>query len=273
MGRQRVFLTGSHGFLGSRLKIKLQNHSEIELLVHDRATYPYENIEKLRKLLSSINIIIHIGGLVKGSDKDLFDANTASVVNLLEASQTNIHFIYASSFAVYKPQNVTITEKTSIQPRNFYGLSKKMAEEILIDKSNHGSIKSSILRFANIYGEGSSNSIVWTIYNKLLNNEEITINGDGTQSRDFLYVDDAVNAIMKSVNLKNTTGIFNVCTNKPYTLNQVISLLEAKSGLRAKISYNTNAVENGYWIGSYVKAKKILDWSPEVSFQEGIQKL
>jgi nucleoside-diphosphate-sugar epimerase len=273
MGRQKVFVTGCNGFVGSNLVTALRNQKGIEVVCHDREEYPYNNIEKLRKLLTEVNTIVHIGGLVRGSDFELFEANVNSVVSLLEAAPKNIHFIYSSSFAVYKSQNKQITEKTPTEPRNYYGFTKKLAEEVIRYTCVNSTISATILRFANIYGKNASNSFVWNMHKKIQQGEDITIHGDGTQSRDFIYIDDAVDACIKSIKKHSKNSTMNICSGISYSLNEVIHLLEEENKKAAKVTYNRSAKEKGNWIGSFDNAFKSISWKPKTLFLDGIHNL
>ncbi len=104
----------------------------------------------------------------------------------------------------------------------------------------------------------------------------MNINGDGNQERDFVYVDDVVEALNKSIDWKGKPGevqILNICSGEAVSLNQLIDEIEKLVGKKLKVNYpNPQMLDNGVWIGDNSQALKVLDWKPKTLIEEGLRR-
>ena len=164
-------------------------------------------------ITKNIDYVIHLAA-ESGVDisikrpNDSFMTNVVGTFNYLEASRINNikNFIFSSSGAVFGDANPPMKIKYHKQPISPYGSSKLTIETYCYTYSSIFKIPTTVLRFSNAYGEYSSNkkSIVAQIIKSYLNDSDISIYGDGTQSRDFIYVKDICSAIIKC--LKKSSG-------------------------------------------------------------------
>lgn len=186
--------------------------------------------------------------------------------------------VYASSGgAIYgEPEYLPCDEAHPIQPLSNYGVSKFAVENYLfVQNISHG-LDYSILRFGNIYGprqDPRGEAGVIAIFSRaMLEGSQITINGNGEQERDFVYVEDAANAVLKSIDGKSGES-YNIGIGRAYSINYIYSLL------RDQIDYELNpiygAAKSGEVFRIYLdntKAIRELDWYPDVSIEDGIQR-
>lgn len=275
--KESVLVTGASGFIGRNLlpALKEANYQTVAL---DRRVSPLTDPAKLKTAVEGKKAVIHLAGVVKSNSPDLIKANLVSTISLLEAislSATPPLFVLASTFAVYAPQDLALTEKTPVKPRNLYGLSKKWAEETTVSYASHYGIPYFILRFANVYGPGMpafAHSVVATFVELARKKKTITINSDGKQTRDFIYIDDVTEAIVLCLSTKERNWTINICSGQEISLNEVVKELEKLGGRKLPVEYNLRAKEDGYWIGANTFAQKVLGWHPRIPFSIGLEK-
>lgn len=252
------FITGAKGFIGRHLtrKVKLANRLPAEVLVH-------------------------LAGKVEGTKKDLSEANVMLTKELLESIRNYPKpplFIFASSFAVYSPQEKVLTEKTILRPRNFYGETKLKAERLVAKYAQKYHFPAIILRFSNVYGPGMnpfSHSVIATFFEQTKNGLPISIQGDGSQVRDFVFIDDVVDAIVMAAQYpwsENQTVTLNVCSGRKVSINKLAENIEKIMKKKSKRIYTAFGQEAGYWVGSYLNAKKTIGWEPKTSLLQGLKK-
>lgn len=157
--------------------------------------------------------------------------NVLGTIKLLELGKKYQikQFIFPSTAAVYgDTQKFPIQESDPINPQSFYGLNKFIAEQYIKLYSNH--FITTIFRYANVYGPRQASSAeggVVAIFAKSLSdsNSQITINGDGNQTRDFIYVKDIAKANLLAIE-KQKTGIFHVSSNYETSINQLYESIQ-----------------------------------------------
>lgn len=277
-----IAVTGADGFIGSHLVKNLMKIKKIKVYPFKRNRYSLFRANSLKGLVKNKDIIVHLAGVSIQSDLvEMYKINVLGTVNLLEAARLygkkDSRFVFASSFAVYEAATNQLLDelKTKILPRNHYGISKFLAEEII--KFYGGEkLKFAILRLANVYGPGAKPnyiSVVATFVDNVLKDRPIIINGDGRQARDFIFVDDVVRAITAAINYpKNDSFLVNICSGKATTLIDLVKLIEEICGKKANIKYNPLSKEEGYWIGSTRRAWEKIHFKAKVDLRDGLEK-
>ncbi|MFH1833019.1 MAG: NAD-dependent epimerase/dehydratase family protein [Candidatus Levyibacteriota bacterium] len=262
----QIAITGDSGFLGTELKRELRK-SDISFSVFEREKYNLFKPETLKDFVKSKNVIIHLAGANKDKSlEEIIKVNVLGTKGLLDAINMYSPFtklVFASSFMVYL-QN------------DFFGVSKKVAEDLIIEYARERSIKSIILRFSNIYGEAVKpfcNSVISTFAYKIKRDEQVIINGDGTQRRDYICVKDAVSAFMKAIMYKpKKIECFDICSGKLTSLNEILDLMEKVSHKEINLCYNKNLKLDDLNIKKdYTRAKEILNWEPTVLLKDGLK--
>ncbi|MEB3691388.1 MAG: GDP-mannose 4,6-dehydratase, partial [Caldisphaeraceae archaeon] len=198
--------------------------------------------------------------------------------NVLELSRVlDAYFVFASSAAVYGEKTaLPIREDSKKEPINLYGYTKSLGEELLESYVKEYGIKASSLRLFNVYGEGikgeENANVVESFARKLMRGERPVIFGDGTNTRDFVYVDDVVNSFI-AISSKKVTGTFNIGSGKETSIRELLELVEKAMGKAIDPVFKEarkNDIKRS--VADISKAKEVLSWSPKVKLEDGIKK-
>jgi len=273
----KIVITGSSGFIGSHLLHALKHLPAIKLCPFQPGVHSLFDPESLKPLLEKTRIVYHLAGANRAVPHELMGVNVIGTLNVLEAmrqvADADAKLVFLSSFQVYRstPEPVMVDESFPLEPEFLYGVSKKMAEELI---SFYG-LPSIIFRPSNIYGPRCRpyyNSVISTFCDLMVKGKPLTLNGTGEQSRDFIYVADVVKAMVQAVEYQvNGVEIFNLCSGKLTSLNEVINALTHISGEKSEIVKNAVPQDCRFLRGSNGKAKREFNWSPEVDLREGLE--
>ena len=238
------------------------------------------NKEFAFKITKNIDYIIHLAA-ESGVDVSInkpyesFQTNVLGAYNYIEASRHNNikRFIFASSGAVFGDTKPPLKETNPRIPISPYGSSKLTIETFCETYSNVFGLNTTILRFSNAYGPYSlhKQSIISKFINNILSKKAIVVNGDGTNTRDYIHVSDICNAIYKSIKDTNGAKIYHVGTGKETSIKELIKIFRKECiNHNISIKYSSNRVgdmRRNYT--SIAKIKKHLNWSPKISLQKG----
>lgn len=270
MRKINVAVTGPGGFLGRHLITRLKQEKNLSIKLFDKSQYNLFNIESLKMFLSNADVVVHLAAVNRDNNNNLIKINTLGTLNLLEGIVKycpTAKLIFSSSSQVYINLSV-------------YGISKKFAEELIEYYGLKQNIKSIILRISNIYGpEGKPfyNSVIATYIHQIKKTQPIVINGDGKQKRDYVYVDDVVDAITKCINYSfiNNVTTLNVNSGKLTSINDIVNAIKNSYPKPVVVKYNSVSDEMNVRIeyGSNLKTKKLLSWKPKISITEGLQSM
>jgi len=255
-----IGITGTKGFVGKNLIKKLKKTNKKYVCFKGNLL----NKKSLENFFKRNNptTIIHLAGTFNPPFKDQINGNLLTTWNILEIGLNHKlkKIIYASSYAVYGEAKKPFIEKDKLNPTTSYALSKVFAEDCINFYTNKKKINSIILRFSNIYGKNNNKGVIHDFIKKIKINKKIIINGNGNQSRNFIHVNDACTAIIKSIDYKNS-AIFNIGSTKEINLNQLAN--ELKKKYIFEINYiNPKNKQESYLINSN-KAKKLLKFTPK----------
>jgi UDP-glucose 4-epimerase len=210
------------------------------------------------------------------------EANVIGAFNYLEACRENgvKQFVFASSGAPLGEQSPPIHEEMVARPISPYGASKLCGEAYCSAYFGSYGLETVALRFGNVYGPRSTHkgSVVAKFIKHILAGEPLTIYGDGVQTRDFIYVDDLVNAIALSLGDSNVGGeVFQIATHKEHTVGEVAEILNrlAEKHLSRKSEIVYEKVRKGEVRRNYSdisKAKEMLGFEPRVDLKEGLER-
>ena len=242
---KKILITGIYGFLGKHLAIKLHDNNEI---IGINLPNKSKNLQKeldnitiiegdvsenntLEKINSDIDLILHFGSptsviLFKQDPTRHFNNTVNGMKNILEFAKKNSikKLIYPSSASVYAKNSLPHTENIIPKPSNPYGSAKVECENLA--HSYNDTVNSIGLRIFAVYGPGEEtkqnlSSVINLFLGDVKNSRKPVIFGDGTQTRDFIYVDDAISAIINSTELPQQ-GIINVGSGISTSFNLVI---------------------------------------------------
>lgn len=209
------------------------------------------------------------------------DINILGSINLLEcARKFKIQrFIYISTGgAVYgEPAYLPCDESHPIKPICQYGASKHTVEHYLnMYQVNYG-VDYTVLRYPNVYGprqdpHGEA-GVVAIFTGKMLSGEQVTINGDGKQTRDFTYVQDCALANLLAITVSHDSDIFNLGVGEPTSINEIYTKLVRYTDYNLPVNYGPAKLgETRHIYLDASKAQLILDWSPSTSLDDGLRK-
>ncbi|MES2528806.1 MAG: SDR family NAD(P)-dependent oxidoreductase [Bdellovibrionota bacterium] len=304
---KKVLVTGAAGFVGSRTVEKLRERG-IDVVGIDNMNDYYEialkderlksvkatgcHFEKIdiedKAALSKLfrehkfdvvfNLAARAGVRYSMENPDVYmSTNAQGTLNILECMRSTgvSKLVLASTSSLYAGQTMPFKEDLPVNtPISPYAASKKAAEVMAYTYHYLYKIDVSVVRYFTVYGPAGRPDMSPYIFSQaLLSNQEIPVFGDGTQSRDFTYVDDiAEGTILASKNVGYE--IINLGGgNNPYTLNEMIKIMEKLSGKKAKVKFGeaVKADMDVTW-ADITKAKSLLGWSPKTGFEEGLKK-
>lgn len=268
-----ILVTGSSGFIGSKLVNKL-NHN---IVLYDRKNNfreTLDNIDLLRSKLKGIDVVYHLAGISNPRSPYLFQVNTDGTRNLIQAIKDlkqKTKIIFSSTFGVYKvpKKGDVIDECYPIKPRSMYGKSKLEAEKLLLENDQNV-----VFRFSNVYGPHmlpGEHSVVANLIDAILNERPARIY-EKEATRDFVFIDDVVNSLIRPLNL-NVGGVFNICTNNETSIFDLAKNIEKISGRKFIFDFSIVSKGSGYWRGSYKKAEDVLNWRPKIDLNKGLSKI
>jgi UDP-glucose 4-epimerase len=209
------------------------------------------------------------------------DVNILGSINLLEnARRSGVRrFVYISTGgAVYgEPEYLPCDENHPINPICQYGASKHTVEHYLyMYRVNYG-MEYTVLRYPNVYGprqDPHGEAGVVAIFSGLmLRGQPVTINGDGQQQRDFVYVGDCARANVLAVTIPHESGIINLGCGRPTDINEIFNELKQITAYPADAGYGPAKLgETRYIYLDAAKAQRVLGWQPTISLTEGLSR-
>ena len=252
----------------------------VQLVVGD-----IRNSETCLLCAKDVDVIVHlaantgVGQSVENPRADM-ETNVIGTLNLLEAAKQKSvrQFVFASSGAPAGEVEPPIHEEIAPRPVSPYGASKLAGEGYCSAYYRSFGIKTIVLRFGNVYGSGSSHksSVLAKFIRQGLKGEKCEIYGDGNQTRDFIYIDDLVDAILKAALFDKGGEIFQIATSKEHTVNEMAEILKEELGQKGsvlRIEYSSprkGDVRRNF--SDTTKARKYLGWQSEVNLREGIRR-
>lgn len=233
-------------------------------------------------------VIVHLAantGVGPSVEDPRFDCvtNVIGTLNYLEAARLNRvkRFVFASSGAPVGECEPPIHEEMAPHPVSPYGASKLAGEGYCSAYFRTFGVETVALRFSNVYGPGSGhkNSVVAKFIKQALHGETLEIYGDGTQTRDFLYIDDLVQAILLAVSKEGIGGeVFQIATATEKTVSEITDILidvlkERESDKEIEILLSERRLGDVYRnFSDTTKARKVLGWQQGMDLRQGIQK-
>jgi UDP-glucose 4-epimerase len=204
-----------------------------------------------------------------------FHANVDGTFNMLqEARRNNVQrLVYAASSSSYGiPDAYPTPETAETRPQYPYALTKLMGEELVLHWSQLYGLNAISLRMFNVYGPrartgGTYGAVFGVFLAQLISGKPLTIVGDGTQTRDFTFVSDVVDAFVTAANSDKSGLAMNVGSHNTYSVNRLVELLGAKE----TVHLPKRPGEPDCTWADVSKIEKELGWSAKVSFEEGVQ--
>lgn len=302
----KILVTGAAGFIGSHLCERLLQDPQHEvigldaiipsstphqirlynlrhLLQHQRFTFVQQNLllADWDTLLPGIDIVYHLAGMpgVRSSWGHDFihyiEHNIEATQRLLEGVSAHPvdKFIYASTSSVYGEKFGPVAETASAAPLSPYGVSKLTGEHLCHVYAHNHHIPVTILRFFTVYGPRQRPDMAFHKFIRhILNNKPIPINGDGSQTRDFTYVDDCVAAIAATAYAERIIGeTINIGGKERASVLDCIAILEELLDKKAARQFMGKPIgEPSQTWADISKAEKLLRYSPRTDLRTGL---
>ena len=308
----KILVIGGAGFIGSFVVTELLKYPVKEIVIYDNfargnkqylkeqlndercSIFPFggdiREIDILDTAIQGKDFVISLAAMwllhCKDYPRTAFDVNIAGTFNVFEACvKHNVKkLIWSSSASVYgDASELPMTEEHPFNNKNFYGASKIAGEAMATAFNDRYGLKIIGLRYMNVYGPHQDQTAAYTgvvpiMLNKIEANEAPSINGDGSQAYDFVYVEDVARANVQALLSDQDFGMYNVGTEVQTTINELCEMILKLKKSNLKVQYNPYSEDDARSmvknrIGSRVKAEQELGFKYKYELKEGLQKL
>ena len=293
----KILVTGGCGFIGSNLaeRLTLENHSvtildnletgslkNIEGMNVEFRNIPYSN---LQEAVPNVEVIFHLG---LPSSSPMYKMNPRLVGNTMNdavevfqyAKENNCKVIYASSSNLYNGNKTPYRESMKIYVKDYYAECRYFIERLAKLYNELFNVRSVGLRFFSVYGlkeafKGTYANIVTQFLWAIQKNKAPVIYGDGSQTRDFINVEDVVESLMLSMHKNFDCEVFNVGTGKEHSFNEVVDKINRLLNKSVKPIYKPNPIRNYLYhtLADTTKSRNVLQFKAKISLEKGIRGL
>ena len=294
----KYIITGGAGFIGSHLVENLTRKNKNVVVLDNLSTGRIENLKPFLKKIRFVKCdlskkgrwqneikgkcyIFHFAALadivpsIQDPEK-YYNSNVNGTLNLLQACRNAkiLKFLYSASSSCYGiPKKYPTTEDEKINTLYPYALTKKMGEDLIIHWSKLYNFPFISLRLFNVYGtrsrtSGTYGAMFGVFLAQKLHSKPFTIVGNGTQTRDFTYVTDVIDAFLKAADSKIVNEIFNIGSGETVSVNKIVELLGGN-----KVFIKKRPGEPDCTFANVSKVKKLIKWKPKINIKKGIQYL
>ncbi len=285
--KERILITGGTGFIGMHLASRLAG-SDLSLASNHKSktrghyTLDITNRKKLDILFSKERpeYIFHLAARInlrESMEKPAshIETNVLGTMNVLEMCRKYDarKIIFPSTAAVYgKPKYLPVDERHETLPISIYGTSKLVAEKYIEMYCRAYGIKYTILRYANVYGS-KSRSVISIFIGQMKIKERPVIFGDGGQTRDYIYIDDVIDATVSAMSNADNLKL-NVGTGKGASVKEIFDIISSQ--LRSNIKPVYKSEIKGEIKKIYLdisEARKHLKWAPKTDIDSGVRRI
>ncbi len=259
----------------------VHQHRNLEIVDGD-----FTNEADVARALENCDVCYHLISTTlpqSSNENPAFDvqSNVLSTIRLLthgvKSGLKKVVFMSSGGTVYGAPQQSLIGEDHPTNPIASYGITKLTIEKYLhLFYQLHG-LDYVVLRLANPFGHGqrisATQGAVAVFTGKILRGEEIEVWGDGSVVRDYIYIDDVIRALLIAADSTSSERVFNIGSGVGHSLNEVIGSIERATGRRALLKYKSSrSFDVPRSVLDIERARRILDWSPRVLFDEGVRK-
>ena len=297
----KAVITGGAGFIGSHLVEELSRDGFEIHVVDNLRTGFLKNLENLKyaqfhkvsiterdkifEIVEDVDYIFNFAALVSVPEsvmnpRETVEINVKGLLNILDAAKENNvkKVIHISSAAVYG-DDPELPKVTSMRPnpKSPYAITKLDGEYYCNFYKNEFGLNTTSLRFFNVFGprqdpKSQYAAAIPIFIEKAIKNEEITIFGDGEQTRDFIFVKDVVNACIKASKKTDVSGVFNVALGRSISINEIAKKIIEITESKSKIVYKPErAGDIKHSLASVDQTKDLLDFNPSYDLNKGLE--
>ncbi|MCD4657495.1 MAG: GDP-mannose 4,6-dehydratase [Planctomycetes bacterium] len=306
--KHKCLVTGGAGFIGSHIAEKLVNAGHSVRIIDDLSSGNLENIITFRdkvefiegtitdyqavaEAMVDIDAVFHLAAMpfvvqTIQEPVDSTNVNFTGTLNLLETARLQgvKAFVFSSSSAVYGDSEILpVHEDLLPEPMSPYAAAKLASEFYLTLYAQIYNLPTVNLRYMNVFGprqnpESFYSAVIVKFINRIITDRQIEIYGDGEQSRDFVYVENVVNANLlafeKLITGEIKTALCNIGSGSRLSINELVKTLENLTGKTAKISYEPERIgEIKHSYADISKALNVLDYKVNINFEEGLSQV
>ncbi|MGC4013774.1 MAG: NAD-dependent epimerase/dehydratase family protein [Luteolibacter sp.] len=294
----KILVTGGSGFIGSHIVEHYQDKAEeIRVLDNLRTGYRHNldglkhtfiegsitDRELVKKAVEGVDYIFHMAALVSVPESmakpgECVDINVHGLLNVLEeAAAAGVKkLVFASSAAIYG-DNPTVPKLETMfpEPKSPYAITKLDGEYYLGMFQKEGRLETAAVRFFNVFGprqdpKGAYAAAVPIFIEKAVKNENITVFGDGNQTRDFIYVKDIVGALSFAVETPGVVGVFNAGYGGQITINDLANNLISAQGSSSQVLHAEERPGDVKHSRASADKLRAAGWAPKHTLEEGL---
>jgi len=294
---QRILVTGGAGFVGSRLAARLCQDNDVvvldSLVGGDREAVPSEaefiegdirDESAVADAMAGVDCVFHEAALVSVDRSvevptESHDNNVEGTLTILEAARSrDTRVVLASSAAIYgHPTEVPITEDHPMEPTSPYGLDKLACDHYARLYHDRYGMDTVALRYFNAYGPGQTGGdyagVISIFIEQALAGDDITVEGDGEQTRDFVYIDDIVDANLAAAGTAAVGAGYNIGTAESVTIRELAELIQDITDTDSDIVHvEAREGDIDHSRAAVSKAEEHLDFEAAVPLREGLER-
>ncbi len=291
-----VLITGGAGFIGGHIRTAIKDTEDLLILDNfssgDQDNIPDQsqvievdirNRDAVLDAVSSVDAIFHQAGLVSVSQSiespyKSHVSNAIGTINVLDAAKKyDAKVVLASSAAIYgQPEYTPIDETHPVSPTSPYGLDKLTADYHAQLYNDLYGVESTVLRYFNVFGPGQVGGdyagVIPIFIKQALSGEDITVHGDGEQTRDFVYIDDVVQANLLALQADQAGEAYNIATGNAISIRELAEKIQALIDSSSDIVHTeARSGDVKRSVADISKAKSELQYQPSVSLEEGLE--
>lgn len=293
-----VLVTGGAGFIGSHIVDAVVDRNEVRVLdrlsTGSRSNLPADvsliegdirDREAVEAAMEGVDVVFHEAAMVSvpasvEQPVTCHETNGTATLNLLEAARTNdSRVVFASSAAIYgHPEAVPIPEDAPKRPASPYGLEKLAGDYYTRIYADRYGLDTVSLRYFNVYGPrqtgGQYSGVISAFLDQARSGEPITVEGDGEQTRDFVHVDDVVQANLRAATTDATGTSYNVGTGSNVTIQELAETVQRVTDTDSEIVHvdpRPGDIERSE--ADITNANRQLGYRPTVTLEDGLSQL
>ena len=277
----KVLLTGDTGFIGRNMILLLESEGEEVIGYSIDNGLDIFNKQSLEEHIQKSDLIMHFAADARPGESintplETIDMNIKGSLNILEGCRKfNKTLIYPSSCEIYGDSDTPIKEDYPLKPTNPYAASKAAIDRFCYTYFKAYRLDVKIVRFFNPYGPYQQlNKIMPTFFRQAMKGEQITVFNDGSDTRDYVFVDDIVRGMWLAKDLPAGEAL-NLATGRATTNLQVAELIIEYTNSKSTVNFTEYPKLFGgitKQVGNNDKAKKLIGWSPQVQLEDGLKR-